>query len=115
MLINGKFDISCKLDISRNLSIFSSHLHWKASWSFATQSHGHEGGFCGLSPSETKLQVPPNSNKKHYETALFVQISENVKPHCTNVKPHYRGLSGDGSVATPRFSFAIPLVTVVRF
>ena len=47
--LNGKFDIS------RNLSTFPSQLHSKASWSFATQSHGHEEGFGGLSPSETKL------------------------------------------------------------
>jgi len=71
--------------------------------------------FGGLSPSETKLQAPPNSNKKHYKTVIFVQISENVKPHCTNVKPYYRRLSGYGSVATPSFSLAILLVTVVRF
>ena len=51
----------------------------------------------------------------HYKTVIFVQVSENVKPHCTNVKPHYRGLSGDGSVATPSVSLAIHLVTVVRF
>jgi len=27
MLMNGKFDISCKLDISRSLSTFPSQLH----------------------------------------------------------------------------------------
>jgi len=42
MLINRKFDISCKLDILRNLSTFPSQLH-KTSWSFATQSHWHGG------------------------------------------------------------------------
>jgi len=29
------------------------------------------------------------------------------KPHYTNVKPPYRRLSADGSVATPSFSLAI--------
>jgi len=38
MLTNRKFDISCKLDISCNLSTFLSQLHQKASWSFATVS-----------------------------------------------------------------------------
>ena len=52
---------------------------------------------------------------KDYKTVVFVQISENVKPHCTksSVKPHYRGLSGDGSVATPSFSLTIPLYTFI--
>ena len=67
MLRNRKFDIPCKLDISRNLSTFLSQLHWQASWSFATQFHGHEGGFGGLSPSETKLQ------------ALQIQIWRTIK------------------------------------
>jgi len=66
------------------------------------------GALVGLAP-------PKQSSKPYYKTVLFVQISENVKPHCTNVKPHYRGLSGDGSVATPSFSSALPLVTVARF
>jgi len=68
----------------------------------------------GLAPPKQSSK-PPNSNKKHCETVIFVQISDNVKPHCTNVKPYYRKLSGDGSVATPSFSLAIPLVIVVRF
>ena len=59
--------------------------------------------------------APPNSNMKDYKTVVLVQISENVKPHCSDVKLHYRGLSGDGSVATPSFSLTIPLVTVIRF
>ena len=41
MLINGKFDIPCKLDILRHLSTCLSQLHWKASWSFAKQSCRH--------------------------------------------------------------------------
>jgi len=48
MLINRKFDISCKLDISRNLSIFPSQLHLKANWSFATQSHSHGRSLMGF-------------------------------------------------------------------
>jgi len=68
----------------------------------------------GLAP-RNKAPSPSNSNKKHCKTVIFVQISENVKPHCINVKAYYRRLSGDGSVATPSFSLAIPLVIVVRF
>ena len=41
LLINGKFDTPCKLDILHNLSTCLSQLHWKASWSFATQSRRH--------------------------------------------------------------------------
>jgi len=52
---------------------------------------------------------------KDYKTVVFVQNSENAKPHCTNVKPHYKGLSGDGSVATPSFSLTIPLVHIHNF
>jgi len=33
MLMNRKFDISCKLNILRSLCIFPSQLHQKASWS----------------------------------------------------------------------------------
>jgi len=73
------------------------------------------GGVVGLAPPKQSSKPTPNSNKKHYKTAIFVQMSKNVKPHCTNVKPHYRGLSGDGSVTTPSFSLAISSVTVVRF
>jgi len=40
---------------------------------------------------------------------------QNVKPLSTYVKPPYRRLSGDGSVAVPSFSLAVSLVTVVRF
>jgi len=38
---------------------------------------------------------------------LFKVDNVNVKPHCTNSKPPYRRLSGDGSVATPSFSLSI--------
>ena len=48
MLINRRFDISYKLDISRNLSIFPSQLHLKANWSFATQSRSHGRSLMGF-------------------------------------------------------------------
>jgi len=55
---------------------------------------------------------------KHYDykTVIFVQISEMSSPtaQCT-VKLTYRRLSGDGSVATPSFSLASFLATMVRF
>jgi len=45
---------------------------------------------------------------KHYKTAMFIQISECQAPlHKRTVKLPHRRLSGDGSVATPSFSFAI--------
>jgi len=110
MLINRKIDIRCKLDILHNRSTFLSQLHQRGSWSFATQSHGHGGiwsiaskrklKFChtvpwprgdlvGLAPPKQSTK-PLNWNAKHYKTVIFVHTSENVKPHCTNVKPHYR-------------------------
>jgi len=46
----------------------------------------------------------------------FVQISECQAPlHKFKAPLAYRSLSGDGSVATPSFSLAISLVTMVRF
>jgi len=45
---------------------------------------------------------------------MFVQILER-QASLHSVKPPYRRLSGDGSVATPSFSLAIFLVAVVRF
>jgi len=50
---------------------------------------------------------------KHYKTVMFVQISECQAPLHKGKAP--RRLSGDGSVATPSFSLAISLVTLVRF
>jgi len=51
---------------------------------------------------------------KHYKTLMFVQISEyQAQPH--KCKAPYRRFSDDGSVATPSFSLAISLVTMVRF
>jgi len=44
---------------------------------------------------------------------MFVQISECQAP-LHKCKAPYRRLSGDGSVATPSFSLAISLVTMVR-
>jgi len=53
---------------------------------------------------------------KHYKAVMFVQVSECQAPlHKCTVKLTYRRLSGDGSVATPRFSSAIFLATMVRF
>jgi len=47
---------------------------------------------------------------------MFVQISECQAPlHKCTIKHPYRRLSGDGSVATPTFSLAIFLATMVRF
>jgi len=36
--------------------------------------------------SPKQAPIPPNYNMKHYKTVMFVQF-QNVKPHCTNVKP----------------------------
>jgi len=53
---------------------------------------------------------------KHNKTVMFVQISEHQAPlHKCKAPLAYRRLSGDGSVATPSFSLAISLVTMVRF
>jgi len=74
------------------------------------------GVFGGLSPSETKLQPPRNLNMKHHKTVVFVQISEyQASLHKCNAPIVYKRLSDDGSVATPSFSIASYLVTMVRF
>jgi len=53
---------------------------------------------------------------KQYKTVMFVQISECQAPlHKCTVKLPYRRQSGDGSVATPSFSLAIFLATMVGF
>jgi len=52
MLINRKFDIS------RNQSTFASQLHYKANWSFATQSHRHGGSLMGSAPSRQSSNPP---------------------------------------------------------
>jgi len=117
MLINRKFDMSRKLDISRPLSTFASQLHSNASWSFAAQSRWYGGGgFVGLIPSETKLQVPSNWNIKHHKTVMFVQISECQAPmqKCKAPLWNLRRLCC-GFVATPSFSLAISFVTMVRY
>jgi len=44
---------------------------------------------------------------------MFVQISEFQAPLHKCKAPPYRRLSRDGSVATPNFSLAISLVTMV--
>jgi len=53
-----------------------------------------------------------------YKTVMFVQISVMSSPtaqmYC-KAPLYYRRLSGDGSVATPSFSLAIFLATMVRF
>jgi len=59
MLINREFDISCKLDISLNLSTFPSQLHWKASWSFATQSRNHGVDLMGWAPPKQSSKPSP--------------------------------------------------------
>jgi len=55
MLINRMFDISCKLDISRNLSTFLSQLHLRRKLKFCHIVPSPRGVFCGLSSSATKL------------------------------------------------------------
>jgi len=75
MLMNRKFDISCKLDISCNPVLFQISCIQKQ-----TKVLPHipvaAGGVWELIPSETKLQSPAKLNKKHYITVTFVQISE---------------------------------------
>jgi len=51
------------------------------------QSPAATGIFDGLSPSETKLQSPPNLNMKHYKTVMFVQILECQAPLDKNKDP----------------------------
>jgi len=47
---------------------------------------------------------------------MLVQISECQPPlHKSKSPLDYRKLSGDGPIATPNFSLAISLVTMVRF
>jgi len=68
------------------------------------QSRWHGRALVGLSP-HTKLQSPPNLNKKHYKLVEFLS-NLYVKPPCTNVKPPYWRLSGDGSALNAmQFSF----------
>jgi len=124
MLINRKFDISCNLDISRNLSTFSSQLHSKASWSFATQSHRHGGALVCLAPPKQSSKPPQIEIWSTIKQWCFFKF-QNVKPHRTYVKPPYikppqlhkckahHRRSGEGSVATPSFSLAISLVTAI--
>jgi len=53
---------------------------------------------------------------KHYKTVMFLQISEcQASLHKCTIKLPYRGLSGDGSVATPNVSLAIFLAAMIRF
>ena len=81
MLINRKFDISCKLDIWRNLSTYPSQLHSKENWSFATQSRSRGRSLMGLTPpKQSSNSPPPILNMKHYKTVMFVQISECQAP-----------------------------------
>jgi len=106
----------CKLDILHNVSTFPSQLQKKNKLKFCHTVQSPRGAFVGLSPSETKLQSPlPNWNMKYYKAVMFVQISQCQAPlhKCTVKLP--RRLSGDGSVATRRFSLAISLATMVRF
>jgi len=95
---------------------FSKSVALKSKLKFATHFRRHRGGFGGLSPSETKVQAPPNLNMKHYKTVMFVQISECQAPlhKCKSPLTYWR-LYGDGSVGTPSFSSAFPLVRMVRF
>ena len=74
MPINRNFDISSKLDISRNLSTFPSQLHLKANWSFATPTQPVAMGslWWAFSPSATKLQSLRISIST--KTMMFVQI-----------------------------------------
>ena len=53
------------------------------------------GGFGGLS-APNKAPSPPNWNMKQYKLVEFFS-NFNVKPPCTNLKPPYWRLSGDGS------------------
>jgi len=93
---------------------FSKSIALKSKLKFATQSHRHRAGFGGLSPSETMFQVPPIGIGCITKQWCLLKF-QHVKPHCTNVKPPYWRLSGDGSVGTPSFSLAISLVTMVGF
>ena len=86
ILINRKFDISCKLYMSPNLSTSRSQLHYKATWNFATQSRCHVEALVCLALPKQSSKHPPNWTMKHYETVMFVQISE-CQAHCTNLKP----------------------------
>ena len=109
--LNKTFDMSCKLDISRNLSRLLFRVNCiKKQAEVLPHSPVTTWGFGGLSPSETKFQAPPNWNMKYYKTVMFVQISERQAP-LRKCKAIYRTLSGDGSVATPRFLLAVCLVT----
>jgi len=104
MLINRKFDMSCNLDTSPNLSTFSSQLHEKASWRFATQSRRHGWALVGLaSPKQSSKPLPQIEIWSTIKQWCLFKV-QNVKLHCTNAKLPYRRLSGDGSVATPSLS-----------
>ena len=116
MLINRKSDISCMLDILRNLSTFPSQLHEKANRSFATQSRSHEGYLMDLAPPKQSSNPPLNLSTKQYIPVMFVQISECQAPlHKFKAHLAYRRLSGDGSVATPSLSITNSFVTMVGF
>ena len=106
--LNRKFDISCKLGISRNPCSLRFRvncikkqaevsLHCPSTW----------GDLVGL--------APPKQSSKSPKTEIWSTIRQWCLFKFQNVKPPYRRLSGGRSVVTPSFSLGISLVTMVRF
>jgi len=89
MLINRKFDISCKLDISCNLSTFASQLHLKANWSFAKQFRSHAGYLMGLAPPKQSSNPPRiyNDYNHHSETLIKFKNSWKFTSHGWTYQP----------------------------
>jgi len=68
------------------------------------------GVFDRFSPSETKLQSPPNLNMKHYKTVMFVQILEcQAQLHkCKAPLAQGWAISGPGAPCGPPQRFLWP-------
>jgi len=72
---------------------------WKqilSRWTRAGSSPVATGRLWWAKPPQTKLQVPPNWNMKHYKVVQFLS-NLNVKPPVHEQKAPYWRLSGNGS------------------
>ena len=129
MLINRKFDISCQLDILETW--YLSRLLFQVNCIKKQAEVLPHSPFATGGRTLVSL-APPKQSSKRPQIEIWSTIKQwclfklqNVKPHCTMQRPLYNPptaqiysphrLYGDGSVATPSFSFAIYLATMDRF
>jgi len=75
--------------------------YWMIEYRQSVQSHRHGRALVGLAPSN-KAPSPPNWNMKHCKSVEFLS-NLYVKLTCTDVKPSYWRLSGDGSESVCRY------------